>query len=73
MLCVMRHESCRGGQFFNKTVLVCVCLCVQEKSELDSLEDFRTPTSRIASFLTLSAKVPETLVAITPQRDTAQP
>ena len=47
--------------------------CWQEITELEALEDFRTPTSRIASFLKLSAAVPETLVAITFQRDTAQP
>jgi len=46
---------------------------VQEISELESLEDRRTPTSRMASFLKLSSSVPETIVAITPQRDTAQP
>ena len=45
----------------------------QENTELEGLEDFRTPTSRIASYLKLSAAVPETLVAITPQRYTAQP
>eukprot|EP00802_Teleaulax_amphioxeia_P024747 Tamp_25488.p2 GENE.Tamp_25488~~Tamp_25488.p2 ORF type:complete len:143 (-),score=39.49 Tamp_25488:510-884(-) len=45
----------------------------EENTELEGLEDFRTPTSRMASYLKLSAAVPETLVAITPQRDTAQP
>ena len=45
----------------------------EEEEELIALADRRTPTSRIASFLKLSAVVPETLVAITPQRDTAQP
>jgi len=48
-------------------------LPLQEITQLEGFEDLRTPTSRIASFLKLSAAVPETLVAITPQRDTAQP
>ena len=48
--------------------------CVlQENSELENFEDRRTPTSRMASFLKLSSSVPETVVALTPQRDTAQP
>eukprot|EP00277_Geminigera_cryophila_P013645 CAMPEP_0179451970 /NCGR_PEP_ID=MMETSP0799-20121207/35962_1 /TAXON_ID=46947 /ORGANISM="Geminigera cryophila, Strain CCMP2564" /LENGTH=147 /DNA_ID=CAMNT_0021247637 /DNA_START=12 /DNA_END=455 /DNA_ORIENTATION=+ len=45
----------------------------EENTQLEGFEDLRTPTSRMASFLKLSAAVPETLVAITPQRDTAQP
>ena len=50
----------------------------QENTELEGLEDFRTPTSRIASYLKLSAAVPESRCARDarrhhPQRDTAQP